>query len=149
VPISISAHGDQVDVLARRFREAAASGLRRELGQAVGQAMGSLARDVRASAISRLPHRGGLGALVARSTITQSSFSTAGSVGVRLTASSRHDIAAMDRGSVHHPLFGDRRHWYQQTVPPGWFSEPARNTEPRARVAIENAMDTVAGEIKR
>ena len=32
------------------------------------------------------------------------------------------DLRSLDEGRLRHPLFGDREHWYQQNLKPGWFT---------------------------
>ncbi|HEU0241213.1 MAG TPA: hypothetical protein VFR11_18325 [Micromonosporaceae bacterium] len=84
---------------------------------------------LRQSAADTLPHRGGFGRLVA----TKSSYrvsvrrgvSTAG-VDVVISRKTPHGTAYLraldDRGAVRHPLWGNRKHWYNQTVAPGFAS---------------------------
>lgn len=140
--------GDQIEALARRFRVAADVGLERELNNQLNRAVQFLPRDARASAISRLPHRHGLGAwLMERTEITQSTQSTADSVNVRTTATSAHAIDRIDQGTVRHPLFGDRRYWYTQDVNPGWWSTPVDAVKPEAEANAQIAVETVAKQI--
>lgn len=41
--------------------------------------------------------------------------------------------AAMNRGEIRHPVFGNRRVWARQTMPPGWFDRAGRSKGPAAR----------------
>lgn len=117
----------------------------RELRQAARDAMGGLAGKVRRSAVDRLPHRGGLGEFVART--TDFSFTTTAE-GARLTARSSHDIQALDAGHTVHPLFGDKRHWYPETVRSGWWSDPLKESEPEAQDQFEQAMEKIKQRIE-
>jgi hypothetical protein len=54
-------------------------------------------------------------------------------------------LRSLDGGEIHHPLWGDREHWYRQEVTPGWFTGPAEAGGPRVRAAIERALEDVAG----
>lgn len=97
------------------------------------------------SARNRLPQRGGLGQLVAAQTKFRTKVTTgARSVGVSIAATSNHDIKGMDKGRIRKPLFGDRRHWYPQQVPAGWFSDPMNDKKWPVRIALLRVMaDTI------
>lgn len=140
---------DRFRTLAERLSEAAAVTLARELSTDLSETTQSLPRDARQSAISILPHSGGLNTwLMARTEISQSIEFSAKAVVVRVTASSPHDISRIDRGTVRHPLFGDRRYWYTQQVTPGWWSRPMTEAEPKVRGAIERAMSATVRRIE-
>ncbi len=32
------------------------------------------------------------------------------------------DLRSLDRGRLRHPLFGNREHWYNESVPRGWWT---------------------------
>ena len=53
-------------------------------------------------------------------------------------------LRSLDAGELHHPLWGDREHWYRQEVQPGWFTGPAEAGGPRVREAIGKALEDVA-----
>jgi hypothetical protein len=67
--------------------------------------------------------------------------------GVAITGQARskaRKLRSLDAGELHHPLWGDREHWYRQEVQPGWFSGPAEAAGPRVREAIGKALEGVA-----
>lgn len=146
---NVSVHVDvEIEALVQRLRVAADVGLERELSNQITRAVQFLPRDARASAISRLPHRHGLGTwLMERTEFSQSTESSSGSVRVRTTATSPHAIDRIDAGTVRHPLFGDRRHWYTQNVNPGWWSTPVDAVKPDVESNAETAIETVARQI--
>jgi hypothetical protein len=117
----------------------------RELRQAARDAIGPVSGRVRRSAVERLPRRGELGTFVART--TDFAVVTTGE-GARLTATSSHDIDALDHGRDMHPLFGDKRHWYVESVRPGWWSDPLNASEPGVRAQFEQAMENVKQRIE-
>jgi hypothetical protein len=86
-----------------------------------------------------------LGTFVART--TDFAVVTTGE-GARLTATSSHDIDALDHGRDMHPLFGDKRHWYVESVRPGWWSDPLNASEPGVRAQFEQAMENVKQRIE-
>jgi hypothetical protein len=55
-------------------------------------------------------------------------------------------LRSLDAGEIHHPLWGDREHWYRQGVQPGWFTGPAEAGGPRVREAIGQALEDVAAK---
>ena len=112
----------------------------RELRQAARDAIGPVSVRVSRSAVARLPRKGRLGEFVSRTTDFKI---TTSAEGARLTAVSSHDIQAMDAGRDMHPLFGDKRHWYVESVTPGWWSEPIAASEPSVREEFEKAMERV------
>lgn len=60
--------------------------------------------------------------------------------GVRVEAKSRQSrLAALNKGKLRHPLFGDRDHWYTQPVRPGFFTDPLWRAVPSVRAAVERA----------
>ncbi len=88
-----------------------------------------LREKVRANAIATLPSRGGLGAWVARARFSVRFQDSGRSAGVRVKVSrasgdgDKADLKALDdRGRIRHPLWGNRGHWYGQSVAAGFFS---------------------------
>jgi hypothetical protein len=153
LPITMSTTGaEQFAALASRLQREAESGLAQELTDQITQAVQPLPQAARANAISILPgsrRPNGLGQwLVQRTQIIQSDQTDSGTVTVRVTATSQHDIALIDSGTVIHPLFGDRRHWYSESVRPGWWSTPVSNIEPNVEASAEQAVDAVARRIE-
>lgn len=72
-----------------------------------------------------------------------------GTVGIRVVAFAKSgkgvDLDRLDRGRLRHPLFGNRRHWFEQPVPPGWFSRPMeRNAD-----VVQNELKKAVAEIER
>lgn len=100
------------------MRKAAAETLGREGERTGGEAL--------RAAAGRLPSRGGLASLVASSGL---SVARTGS-GARIEASGPVALTPLDEGSLRHPLWGNRAHWYSQSVPSGWWSEAFQREAP-------------------
>lgn len=133
--------GQELDDLARRFRAAAGSdklleGMRPALSATVPVVQAAVAEGA-----SRLPERGGLARLVAR-TIIDPQFTVERS-GVRLRFVAREnavkDPGALDRGRARHLTYGHKP-WVIQKVAKGWFSDPVRALAPRIRTVVVKAI---------
>lgn len=134
--------------LARRLREAGDKDLQRELYRGISRAVKPIRADIQESALATLPHRGGLGALIAKSKIRVQRRTGGATVGIRMIGSSDHDIAAMNRGIVRHPLFGNKKRWYRQAVVPRWWDKPTEEAGPTAREEIVKVMEDVKRKIE-
>ncbi len=139
---------DKFAGLSRRLADAADHGLGDQLRQAIEHIEPGLRESLRSSALRTLPKRGGLNRVIADTPIVTRWDITGDTVGFTLTARSRYNVSRINYGRVVHPLFGDRRHWYTESVTPGWWSTPITEAEPKAREGVQGAMDTVARQIE-
>ena len=57
------------------------------------------------------------------------------------------DLRSLNRGRLRHPLFGDREHWFNQSVHPGWWDEPIEDGVDDIRRELENVLDDIARKI--
>lgn len=96
----------------------------------IRKAVPPIRRAVKASALAKLPHAGGLNAYVAAAGVRASVTRGPRSAGVKLVSGRRQkggrrrvDVRRIDQGATRHPLWGNRRHWYPQAVTPGFFTE--------------------------
>lgn len=130
--------------------------LRRELLRGIRTTVRPLIPQIEASALATLPRRGGLAQLIADSQFTVRTR-LSGTTSVRLTARNPHEIAAMDRGRLRHPVFlraeGEsprkRQPWVNQRIPAEWFSRPTEDSAPRIRTAVVAVVDETARKIAR
>jgi hypothetical protein len=140
---------EQLTSLAQRFREAANSGLRDELRKTLSTMGPGIIDSVRNSARTTLPRRGGLAALIAdRSVFTAPVVTTPTEVRLSVTARSEVNIKLLDDGTVRHPLFGNRQHWYTEAVRPGWFTRPLQGLGPKVAEELNQTLETVARKIE-
>lgn len=77
---------------------------------------------------------------------------TGGMASVRITAiaKGRHknrDVRALDRGTLRHPLWGNRAWWYAQKVKAGFWSTPMREGGPRVRAEVMDVIRTVNAKL--
>lgn len=109
---------------------------RREIVKAIAKgvrkAAGPVRKDIRAAAIDMLPERHGLGAWVAKLSITATVRVTSRSGritlrGGRKSSGARSDLNRIDAGVVRAPSWGRRygNAWHNQAVTPGFFTKTA------------------------
>lgn len=117
------------------------------LYKVISQATSPLKKNIRASARSILPSRGGLANLVARSSLTTKKSLSARGAGVRIVGSSKNDIRAIDRGRLRHPTYGHKP-WVSQTVPEGYFKTPMVEGTPAVHAKIVAEVDRLSAIIE-
>jgi hypothetical protein len=110
-------------------------------------------RAIKARALDTLPRRGGLNAWVASTRVTTVIRLAGRAAGVRLkggrnSSKTRSDIRATDRGRVRAPSWGRRGAgaWHNQTVTPGFFTEPAADVDAwrtECVAAVDEALEVV------
>lgn len=135
---------EQLAALAKQLKDAGEKDLQRELNKAINKAVVPMRDAIKASARSTLPRQGGLNQKVARSkfrTVKRSG-------GVRLQATNSYGLAQLNKGTVRHPVFGNREVWVTQKVTPGFWDDPTEKAAPQVRRDIEAAVADVAKRIK-
>jgi len=143
---------DQMLDVGKRLRAAGeqGKGLRKQMTAEIRDAAKPIYPKIKASAASRLSQRGGLARRVARSRISTKVRMGGRSVGVRIVGTNAYQIAAMNRGRLRHPVYGNRSVWVTQKIKPGWFSDPikaeARSLQRAALKAVEKVGRQVEGK---
>lgn len=144
----------KLQALAARLKEAGDVGLLREMQKALRDAAAPVPDDIRHGLWPKLPNpyaevlNEDLDIKIqTRSSPNDARVSviatTQGVGGVQ-----RRRIRRLDQGILAHPLWGNRRRWYNQPVQPGWFSQPARDDAPRARAEMDKALERVREQIE-
>lgn len=145
---ALAAEGDlsRSDDLGQQF--GAGKTLRAQLLAGIRSAATPAVEAARAAARSNLPHRGGLNAEVAASSIKVVTRVSGQKVGVRIVA--RGPGRSANRGTIRHPVFGNRNNWVNQPIAnPGWFDRTLENATPDVLTKITAAMEAVAQEATR
>lgn len=141
---------DQLEALAKALKAAGNNELRKELLAGIRAAAKPTVADVKANLGAHLPRRGGFAAIMARSSIGVRTRTSGQNTGVRIQAKhSKHDLVAIDRGILRHPVFGNRDRWVTQTIVPGLVSNPIEDAKPRIRTGVLEAMENTARKITR
>lgn len=145
---------EDVAKLSRDLRAIDGPELRREFYRGINRATKPLKDDAKTNAVRVLPRRGGLGAFVAKTSL---STRTRGgqNPGVRIVAKKTKrggrasDVAAIDRGRVRHPVFGNRTVWVMQSVTSGWFTKPMEAGAQPVRRELLSVLDGVKRRIAK
>lgn len=137
---------EQFQKLSKDLRSAGDKDLRRELYRGLNRATKPLKEDAKANARAVLPSRGGLADRVARARL--STRAKAGkNPSVRIEAKDakgrKVDLARLDQGTLRHLVYG-RKPWVQQSVQPGWFTEPMERGVTHVRKEVLAAIEAVA-----
>lgn len=118
---------------------------RRAVSKALRVSSEPMKEEVREAARSTLPRKGGLNDLIASSRITTRTSLRGGNPSVKLTGKlSGHDLRAIDRGRLAHPVFGNKGVWVTQSVPPGFWTKTMKRERVRNRRAIVFALEDVS-----
>lgn len=141
---------DKLERLSKALRDAADKDLKKELGKGVRRAVRPMRETFKAGALGFLPFRGGLAEEVADGMRFRTKIRTGGSsVGVRVVAAlPGHDLAAMNRGRLAHPVYGNRRVWVNQQIRPDWWDDSGLTAAPAVRVELVKAIDEVAAKLE-
>ena len=59
------------------------------------------------------------------------------------------DLASLNRGRLRHPLFGNRRYWYDQSIPANWWDEPLLEDADQVREDIVNVLDEIGKRLEK
>lgn len=141
---------EDLGVLSRRLKSVATGdkALQKELSKGIRIATKDTKTAIKASALAKLPKRGGLAALVANSRMTTKTRTSIKSPGVRILAVSAHSIRGMDLGKLRHRVFGGNR-WVSQAVPPGWFSDPIKAEQPKVQKELSKVVTDISARFDR
>lgn len=131
----------------------AGRGLKRELMAAVKAAAKPMEDEVRDHVAQYLPS--GYAPIIARDLVVRPSQSTRGnSIGLKLKGHAkgvtrRRHVRVIDKGTLRHPVWGNREAWVDQRVRPGFWSTPLTNAREKPAKEIRRAIQAVARKIER
>lgn len=141
---------DDLQRVADALKAAADRDLQKRISAAMRDIAKPLGQDVLEEGAAELPSRGGLSAYVAsKGRIGVSNSLRGRTASVTLALRNRGvRFAAMDRGLLRHPVFGNRSVWVGQSLPAGMFSKAfekrADEVRPRLVKAAQDALNDVA-----
>lgn len=142
--------------LASALKEAGETGLRNELYKAISDAAQPLVRDIGNVTHLRADMPDRYADVLAKDLKVSVYRRTAGEEpGATLVGRAPtfgrggRKVAQRNRGLITHPLFGNRKRWYEQTggMRPGFFDDPVERSGPEVRNQIEAAVRRVRDKI--
>lgn len=136
---------DDLADLGKAFKVAGNGAFKKELAAEIRAEGKPVVADVRASARSILPKRGGLAERVAKFPVGVRTRMSGPSAGVRIAGRGER----LDSGIVRHPVLGNRENWVEQAVPEGYFTNPVEKSLPRFRSGVERAITNTRHKIER
>jgi hypothetical protein len=145
----------QLRVLAQHLEEAGGGSLRREAQDGISAAVKPVLPVIVAGLPLHMP-AGYAAALGADLKLDVRRY-TGPDAGIRVaatapTASGGHrKISRVEAGLLVHPLFGNRKRWYEQAdgMVPEFFAGPLRDSAPQVREALVQVMRDIADKITR
>lgn len=147
--------GEQFLALSKQLKAVDAN-LRREMSKEIREAAKPLIAASRREARARLPKRGGLNELVAKTPQRVQIRTGPKTAGVRIVVGQSNSGArATNRGMVRHPVFPDKSTpreswtWVTQPVPKGWFDDTMADQAPKIRWQIIALMNRIANDVVR
>lgn len=145
---------EKFEKVAKALKQAGDKELRKELYAGINRAAKPMTKNVKDSTPKYLPRRYAL-ELSKTVKISVRRRGAGRNPAVYLVAKAKtstgkdRDLASLNRGRLRHPLFGNRKHWYDQRVRPDWWTDPLLESAPQARKEIVKAIDGVARKLAR
>jgi len=145
--------GSEFQRVARRLKQAGEkdllSDLRKTVRRDAQQIVTAQKRQVR-SLPSRGPKHTGLRAKTAGA-VKLSVKSVSGNAGIRISVVDPPGLknmpAHLNKGTWRHKVFGNKKVWVTQTVPPGWFDKPRKAGAPKIKQDVKAVLDKTAEKI--
>lgn len=142
---------DKFQDLARALKEAGRKDLQKEMYVGLNRSVKPLTRDVKDAVGDYVPNRGGAADAVQAEFKVKTRRRAAGRNPAifLLGTAGGHDVSSLNRGRLRHPLYGNRRRWYNTAIKPGFWTITLEAGAPRVRVELEQALSNVAAKIER
>jgi len=145
VAAEFSVRGSEKLAALSRALKGAGNDLRRELDRGLDRAVKPLTGKVRESAPRFLPNRYAAELLpTLKFGVTHRPDRVTLSAKAATRRGKPRSLAALNRGRLRHPLYGDRSHWLNQPVKPGFWDTPLLAGRDEVRDELLKVMDAVA-----
>jgi len=144
---------DKFGKLAKALKEIGDKELRKELYAGINRAVKPLTQDVKDSTPRFLPRR--YAVELAKSLRVRARRRAGRNPAVSLVAKAKtpggkeRDLASLNRGRLRHPLYGNRRYWFDQEVSPNWWDDPLLEGADRVREEIVNVLDDIGRKLEQ
>lgn len=154
MPIEVRVEGaDKFARLARALRQIGEKDLRRELYAGINRAVKPLTTSVRESTRRYLPDR--YADELSRTLQVRTRRRAGRDPGISLAGTAKtsrgkdRNLRALNRGVLRHPLYEDRRYWFNQKVSPGFWDEPLSDGADVVRRELVNVLDDIGRTLAR
>jgi hypothetical protein len=143
---------DKFGYLAKALKESGNKDLRKELYKGIGRSVRPLSAAVKKGTASYFPRRY---ALELKKSLRLKTKKLVRNPGITRAASAKtprgkdRDLASLNRGRLRHPLYGNRRYWYDQDVSPNWWDEVLAEGADEVRQELVNVLDDIASKIEK
>lgn len=144
---------DKFGKLARQLRLLGDKELRSELYRGINRSVKPLTEDVKKATPRYLPRRYAFE--LSKSLKVRARRRAGRNPAVYLVAKANNprgkerDLASLNRGRLRHPLFGNRRYWYDQDVSPNWWDDPLLEGADEVRREIVNILDEIGEKLQK
>lgn len=151
MPADLTIQGaEQLAEVAKLLKQTGDKDLRKELFRGFNRATKPLKEAAKDAARRELPKRGGLNEWAASSRMATRTRTSGQNVGVRIVSTKKgHDLRSLNRGRLRHPLFGNRRFWFNQPVKTWWFDDAMKGKAGAVRKELVVVLDDVARKVAR
>lgn len=139
--------------LAKALRQTGDKDLRKELYAGISRSVKPLTAAVKAGTQNYFPRRYALE--LAKSLRVRARRRGGRDPSVRLVGQAKtsrgkeRNLAALNRGRLRHPLYGNRGFWYDQAVPPNWWDEPLLEDVDQVREDLVSVLDGIARKLEK
>lgn len=144
---------DKFGTLAKALRRYGEKELRKELYAGINRAVKPLTESVKAETKNFLPRRYAFElskSLKVRARRRAGQNPAVYLVGRAKTPKGKErDLASLNRGRLRHPLYGDRRYWYDQEVSPNWWDDPLLQGAELVREEIVGVLDEIVQKVAK
>jgi len=144
---------DKFGVLAKTLRQLGDKDLQRELYRGINRSVKPLTEEVKKGTQNYLPRRYAFE--LAKSLKVRARRRAGKDPSIRLVGTAKtprgkqRDLASLNRGRLRHPLYGNRRYWYDQKVSPNWWDEPLFEGVEQVREELVQVLDDIWAKVER
>lgn len=142
---------DKFGELARALRKAGDKDLRTALYRGINSSVKPLTETVKRRTPEYLPRR--YAAELAKTLKVKVKRRGGRDPSIRLMGQSKtklgkeRDLRSLNRGRLRHPLYGNRRYWYDQKVTPNWWDDPLLEEVDQVREVLVNVLDDIGARL--
>lgn len=139
----------QLRALGKELSDLGDGALMREAYKEIQRSTRGLRAEIQTNALATLPKHGGANLWVANAPVKTIGRLQERNAGVWITQRKRgHDLLAINRGVLRHPVFGNRNVWRDTNVEKGYFDKPIERRADEITNRIASAIDRLIAKGK-